>query len=132
MSLLQIGIRALENGMLPDAFTRVAIRRLCRLRLIQSQTAAENPGDIPLKAFQDSLSEGPIAPLPEKANEQHYELPPEFFTSVLGPRRKYSCCYFPDPHSTLAEAEDASLAITCERAQIENGQRILELGCGWG
>ena len=132
MSLLRIGINALENGWMPDAITRVAIRRLCRQRLIQSQVAAENPKDPSQTAFQSSLSEGPIAPLPEKANEQHYEVPPEFFELVLGPRKKYSCCFFSDSSSTLAGAEDESLAITCQRAQIEDGQRILELGCGWG
>ena len=70
--------------------------------------------------------------VPEKANEQHYEVPAEFFQFVLGRRRKYSCCYWPDESTTLDEAEDASLEVTCERAEIEDGMRVLDLGCGWG
>ena len=75
---------------------------------------------------------GPIAPLPEKANEQHYELPPEFFTAVLGPHRKYSSCFWRTETASLAEAEAAALDITCERADLSDGQDILELGCDWG
>ena len=78
------------------------------------------------------MRSGPIALVPEKANEQHYELPPEFFAAVLGPRRKYSCCYWPNASSSLAEAEETALALTCEQAQLEDGQDVLELGCGWG
>jgi cyclopropane-fatty-acyl-phospholipid synthase len=66
------------------------------------------------------------------ANQQHYELPPEFFAAILGPRRKYSCCYFTSDNSTLAEAEEEALAATCQRAELADGQEILELGCGWG
>jgi cyclopropane-fatty-acyl-phospholipid synthase len=70
--------------------------------------------------------------LPHKANEQHYELPPEFFAHALGPHRKYSCCHWGPGVANLADAEEQALAITCERAQLADGQRILELGCGWG
>jgi cyclopropane-fatty-acyl-phospholipid synthase len=37
---------------------------------------------------------------------QHYEVPAGFFVRVLGPRLKYSCCYWPHPETTLAEAEE--------------------------
>jgi cyclopropane-fatty-acyl-phospholipid synthase len=73
-----------------------------------------------------------VAPVPERANEQHYELPAAFFEQVLGPRRKYSCCWWPEGTADLAAAEAAALAETCRRAEIADGQRILELGCGWG
>jgi cyclopropane-fatty-acyl-phospholipid synthase len=82
--------------------------------------------------FVAMMDASPIAPLPEKANEQHYELPAEFFVEVLGPRRKYSSCFWGDGIQTLERAESESLAITCERAGIADGMRILELGCGWG
>ena len=59
-------------------------------------------------------------------------MPPAFFELVLGPRLKYSSCYWPAGVETLADAEEAMLALTCERARIEDGQRILDLGCGWG
>lgn len=126
MNTLSWGIEAVERGWIPDVWTRAAIRRLCRERLHTDPDAQQRT------EFLESLRSGPIAPLPEKANEQHYELPPEFFGFVLGPRRKYSCCYFADRDTTLAEAEEAALAVTCERAQLADGQTVLELGCGWG
>lgn len=132
MSVMEMGIEAVERGLVPDPVTRVAIRRLCRNRLRQSQKEREGQLASSRAAFLDSMHSGPIAPVPEKANEQHYELPPEFFAAVLGPRRKYSSCYFADASTTLAEAEDDALAVTCQRAEIADGQVILELGCGWG
>jgi len=74
----------------------------------------------------------PIAPLPELANAQHYEVPAAFFAAVLGPQRKYSCCHWPEGVDDLAEAEASALALTCERAELADRQDILELGCGWG
>jgi cyclopropane-fatty-acyl-phospholipid synthase len=74
----------------------------------------------------------PIAREVEKANEQHYEVSPEFFRLALGPRLKYSSCIWPRGVDTLAEAEDAMLELTCARAEIEDGMTILDLGCGWG
>lgn len=126
MGLMQLGIAAVEAGVTPDALTRGAIRALCRKR--KQELAAARP----CLPFLESLQRGPIARSPEQANRQHYELPAEFFRRMLGPRRKYSCCYFRDPRATLAEAEDEALRITAHRAQLADGQAILELGCGWG
>ena len=78
------------------------------------------------------MRSSPIALVPDLANEQHYEVPAEFFSEVLGRHRKYSCCYWADGAQNIAEAEAAALKITCERAQIANGQAVLDLGCGWG
>jgi cyclopropane-fatty-acyl-phospholipid synthase len=131
MNLLSIGIAAVERGLVPDGLTRLAIRRLCRQRLRAIDVASpQHSAD--RAAFLASLQEGPIAPVPEKANEQHYELPADFFALMLGPRLKYSCCYWPDLDSSLAEAEEAALDLTCRRAGLQDGQDILELGCGWG
>jgi cyclopropane-fatty-acyl-phospholipid synthase len=107
------------------------IRRLCRERLARTrdEIARATPHRL---AFVDSLRNGPIAPLPEKANAQHYELPPEFFAEVLGPNRKYSCCHFDTPDTTLEMAEESALAKTCQNADLKDGLDILELGCGWG
>src|SRR5690606_20371392 len=82
--------------------------------------------------FARRMRQGPVAPVPEKANEQHYELPPAFFRSALGPRLKYSCCHWGPGVETLEQAEVEALRITCERAGLANGQDVLELGCGWG
>ncbi|MFG0336029.1 MAG: SAM-dependent methyltransferase, partial [Maioricimonas sp. JB049] len=74
----------------------------------------------------------PIAPDSERANEQHYDVPAEFFALALGPHHKYSCCHWGDGIETLEQAEASSLTITCERAELADGMKILELGCGWG
>jgi len=77
-------------------------------------------------------SQGPIAINMQEANDQHYEVPPAFFQKVLGPNLKYSCCWFDNPQQSLEAAERGMLQLTCERADLRNGQAILELGCGWG
>jgi cyclopropane-fatty-acyl-phospholipid synthase len=132
MNLLRWGIEAVESGRLPDAVTRRAVRRLCRRRLREETIDRADPRSTRQARFLESLRHGPIAPLPEKANEQHYDLPPEFFAEILGPRRKYSCCHFAGENTSLAEAEEDALAITAARAELADGQDVLELGCGWG
>lgn len=127
MGILTLGIEAVERGLVPDRLTRTVIRRLCAQRLAeeQSRTATQDRNT-------DWLRSGPIALATEQANEQHYELPAEFFEQVLGPRRKYSCCHFPSADATLEQAEVEALQRSCEFAQLHDGQEILELGCGWG
>lgn len=132
MNFTQLGIEAIEKGLVPDVLTRMAIRRLCRERLRKSRQAHCALTDSSRAAFFESMRSGPVALVPKIANQQHYESPPEFFAAVLGPRRKYSCCYFPSDSTRLPEAEEAALALTCERADIADGQQILELGSGWG
>jgi cyclopropane-fatty-acyl-phospholipid synthase len=78
------------------------------------------------------LKASPIAINTSDANEQHYEVPTEFFTHVLGPNMKYSSCYYESPTESLESAERRMLALTCERARLADGDKILELGCGWG
>ena len=85
-----------------------------------------------LKGFIDDMKKAPIALKTDTANNQHYEVPTDFFKLILGPRLKYSCCFFPGETNNLKQAEDEMLRLTCQRAKIENGQTILELGCGWG
>ena len=114
-----------EHGLLPDRMLRWGIRRLIRERL-------ENQQDSAGAAFEESLREGPVALVPEKANEQHYEVPAQFFRLALGSHLKYSSAYWPEGTSTLDQAEAAMLELYGQRAELEDGQRILELGCGWG
>jgi cyclopropane-fatty-acyl-phospholipid synthase len=120
--------RLIESGRVPDPLLRLGIRRNCKARLRRERRR----GDAARRAFVERLRHTAIAEQPEKANEQHYEVPPEFFRLVLGPRLKYSACLWSPGTSTLAEAEDAMLALTCERAGIEDGMTLLDLGCGWG
>ena len=121
-----------EQGLVPDTVIRSAIRRLLRARI--AELRADQPETVAdtTARFAAAMDRAPIALLPEKANEQHYEVPPEFFALALGPHRKYSCCHFGADVDDLADAEAQALSITCERAGLADGQRILELGCGWG
>jgi cyclopropane-fatty-acyl-phospholipid synthase len=119
-----------ERRMLPDWLVRFGIRRLLATRLRQESPLATNSET--LSEFAKQLKREPVAILTEKANEQHYEVPADFFQCVLGPRLKYSCCWYPDELTDLATAEEQMLRLTCERAEIEDGMRILDLGCGWG
>ena len=78
------------------------------------------------------MSTGPIAEKVEAANDQHYEVPPGFFKLILGPRLKYSSCIWTGEGDTLERAEERMLELTCQRAGIEDGMEVLDLGCGWG
>jgi cyclopropane-fatty-acyl-phospholipid synthase len=109
---------------IPEPVLRWGIRRLLAMRLWQESHRAR-----PIDA---ELSQGPIALVPEAANRQHYELPAAFFEQVLGTHMKYSGAYWSEGVATLDEAEAAMLELSCSRAQLADGQRILELGCGWG
>lgn len=126
--MLDLGIALMERGLVPDAVLRAGIRRLCRERL-QSLAPRTELDEIGHAA---ALASAPVAVHAREANEQHYELPPAFFEKVLGPHRKYSSCFWPGDCASLEEAERLSLEATVERAELADGQRILELGCGWG
>ena len=109
--------RVLETGRVPDPVLRAGIRAVCATRLRRESRRAPGFKD----AFVECLRRSPIAEQVEKANEQHYEVPAEFFRLVLRPRLKYSACRWPDGVQSLAQAEEAMLARTCERAGIEDG-----------
>ncbi len=126
-SIIAGAIRTVESVTLPDSVLRFAVQSL-----IGTRARSQEPSDIIDRAFADDMKRRAIALHTEAANEQHYELPEEFFGLTLGPQRKYSCCYYETGNETLGEAENAALAITAERAGLADGQRILELGCGWG
>lgn len=124
--------RLLDRGMVPDPLLRVGIRRRLRDRLRHEERGGVDAVSARFRALVAELSRAPVAIHTREANTQHYELPPEFFQICLGPRLKYSSGYWPDGVESLAQAEEAMLRLTCERAAIENGLNILELGCGWG
>lgn len=121
-----------ESGFVPDFAIRAAIRRLLRERLREEDRGSEEANRAKLLAFIDEMKRSPIALRTDSTNAQHYEVPAAFFESVLGPRLKYSSAFYPEPCASLGEAEEAMLRLTCERAELADGQDILELGCGWG
>ncbi|MHB8469746.1 MAG: SAM-dependent methyltransferase [Gaiellaceae bacterium] len=122
----QVVDRVIASGAVPEPLLRAGIRASCATRLRRERRLDRK------EAFIASLGAAPIALQVAKPNEQHYEVPPAFFRLVLGPRLKYSSCYWPAGVETLAAAEEAMLALTCERAGVEDGMAILDLGCGWG
>jgi cyclopropane-fatty-acyl-phospholipid synthase len=124
-----LGISLAEGGLLPDALIRLGIRRLLKARL-ELESRRHAGGD--MESWITGLEKGPLALVPHKANQQHYEVPPEFFRAMLGPNLKYSSCIYPQGNESLDQAEQAMLALTAERAGITDGMRVLELGCGWG
>ncbi len=120
------------RGLLPTPFLRQGIRRRLRRRLEELEAGGPAAAAARTQALYAARRGAPVATDVEAANAQHYELPPTFFEQVLGPRRKYSACLWDPPVASLAEAETAMLDLTIERARIGPGQRVLDLGCGWG
>jgi cyclopropane-fatty-acyl-phospholipid synthase len=121
-----------ERGLLPDRLIRVGMRQLMRRRLLDE---ASEDGELRSQRFNRFLAElraSPIAIETGAANEQHYEVPAEFFHRHLGPRLKYSCALYPTGSEPLAQAEELMFRLYAERAGLVDGQRMLDLGCGWG
>lgn len=121
----------LKKGLLPDPVIRKGINTLLGQRLKEEKGHGVEHADRKRQALIEELKKSPIAVETDAANDQHYQVPTEFYLYCLGPHLKYSCCLF-EPGDTLAQAEERMLELTCERADLKDGQDILELGCGWG
>ncbi len=120
-----------ERDLVPDWILRAGIRRLIAQRLRDEDKGIPEKQQAHLMSYVEQLKASPIAVHTPTANQQHYEVPAEFFAAVLGSHRKYSCCYWQEGDS-LDAAERRMLDLTAQRAQIEDGHSILDLGCGWG
>lgn len=127
--MIKTAIELMERGYVPDWLIRTGIRHLLGKRLREQHSDEPQAA---VAALAETLRASPIALHTADANAQHYEVPAAFFQHIMGPHLKYSSCYWPPGVETLADAEAAMLALTCERAELEDGQAILELGCGWG
>ena len=121
-----------ERGLLPDALLRLGIRRQCEQRLREELAGGQQAQSLRFAERIAGLSHSAVALHVEAANRQHYEVPAAFFHHCLGKRLKYSSCYYATGNESLDEAEEAMLALYGERAELADGQHILELGCGWG
>jgi cyclopropane-fatty-acyl-phospholipid synthase len=128
MSVASLMTHMAERAPVPDALTRAAIG----VFVDRARRALADGGADADRAFAAQMALRPIAEHADDANAQHYEVPSEFFRLVLGPRLKYSSAFYSADATTLAMAEDLALAKTCAHAALADGQRILELGCGWG
>lgn len=121
-----------ERGLLPDCLIAAGIRALLRRRLRSLYVGGIQAAGEREAALVASLKKSPIAVQTEAANEQHYEVPADFFLSALGRNLKYSSCFYKSASAPLEDAEEAMLSLCVERAEVKDGMRILELGCGWG
>ena len=117
---------------LTDPLLRAGIRVACRRRLARVGRGGVEAQQARQESWLEELRASPVAIETLAANRQHYEVAPELFRLILGPRLKYSCCLWSDGVGSLAEAEEAMLALSCRRAGVEDGMEILDLGCGWG
>lgn len=122
----------LSTGFIPDALIRTGIRQRLSATLAPFEKLNCEDRQARLMAHVEELKQSPVAIATDEANEQHYELPTQFFQRVLGSHLKYSSGYWDAGVTDIDESEARMLALTCERAGLEDGQRILELGCGWG
>jgi len=122
----------LARGLVPDSLVRSGIRHLLKAKLREEGRGDVEAKDARFEAFRRGLDVSPIAINTADANEQHYQVPTDFYLNVLGPRLKYSSGYWATATTTFAESEEAMLELTCQRAELKDGQKILELGCGWG
>lgn len=125
-------IELAEGGFVPDAIIRMTMRRLLSDRLKEERVDDLEMSQRRLMDFIKRMRQSPIAVETAAANRQHYEVPAAFHRLCMGHRMKYSSCLFTTGNETLDQAEDAMLALTCERAGLVDGQEILEIGCGWG
>lgn len=119
----------LSKNIVPEFAIRTGIRKLLKDRL--KEITPSSSGFDPEIEFIKIMDSSPVAIKTQEANEQHYEVPSKFYEYVLGKNLKYSCAYF-DANESLSVAEEKMLELTCKRAELKDGQKILELGCGWG
>ena len=130
--LIHLVLTLVEHGLCPDVAVRRGIQHLLEHRLREIGSDDARTAALKEMHFIEQMRQAPIAVAPEKANDQHYEVPVEFFLQVLGPHLKYSSAFWPAEATTLAQAEAAGLRESCLHADLMDGQTILELGCGWG
>ena len=122
----------LEKNILPDWLIRIGIRRLLEQRLREEKKGNIYEQQAHLMELIDFLKSSPIAVNTHDANKQHYEIPAAFFKYVMGRHMKYSSGYWRNDSVSIDQSEEEMLELTADRAELEDGMNILELGCGWG
>ena len=130
--MIQAIIKMMEAGTLPDSVIRAGIRKLCKQRLEEEHINDIEAQSEQYQKFLGELKQSQIAIKTDKANEQHYEVPSEFYLKSLGKHLKYSGCLWQEGTPNLDQAEKEMLELYTQRGEFCDGQKILELGCGWG
>ena len=121
-----------EANYFPDWLIRIGIRALLASRLESLPTEDCEEQQKLARSFIKELKSLPIAVQTKEANEQHYEVPTEYYDLVLGKRKKYSACIYDREDTTLDESEQLAFEMVCKRAEIKDGMKVGDLGCGWG
>lgn len=122
----------IEKNKIPDFLIRWGIRILLKQRLKDENKGTTELQQEHLMKLIAELKSSPIAINTSEANEQHYEVPTEFYQYCLGKHLKYSSGYWKNGVTDIDTSERDMLELTCQRADLANGQDVLELGCGWG
>ena len=124
--------KLIEANKVPDFLLRRGIRKLLAQRLADEDKGGVEAQQVHLMALIDQLKTSPIAVNTAEANVQHYEVPTQFYQYCLGKNLKYSSGYWNEGVNDIDTSEDDMLELTCQRAELKDGQQVLELGCGWG
>ncbi|KAK5134926.1 hypothetical protein LTR08_006017 [Meristemomyces frigidus] len=132
MNYDQLVETVLDGGYLPEFLIRRGIRAQLRDRINIIKTTSLAEGYATKMKYVELLRARPIAIETAAANEQHYEVGTGVLSACLGPRMKYSCCLYPKGTETLAQAEMAMLESYVGKAQLKDGMKVFDLGCGWG
>jgi cyclopropane-fatty-acyl-phospholipid synthase len=115
-----------------------ALRDPATYRLARSALALAGPGLPPAPPPEEVRRRTGIAHTRRRdksAIAHHYDVGNDFYGLVLGPSMVYSCAVWPDSgpqDATLEEAQDAKLDLVCRKLGLHEGQRLLDVGCGWG
>jgi cyclopropane-fatty-acyl-phospholipid synthase len=121
-----------EKDIVPDSIIRIGIRKLLKQRLKDEDKGNPEAQQEHFMKLVEELKQSPVAVNTADANQQHYEVPADFYTHVLGRHLKYSSGYWKDGVTNIETSERDMLELTCQRAELKDGQKVLELGCGWG
>ena len=131
--LTDLAMPIVYMGLVPDFLLRLGIRyRLSHLLIDLRATDVEDEIETKMKTIEGLKTNPTIAIATDEANEQHYEVPAKFYDLCLGPRKKYSSGLWPDRKTTFEESEEIMLDLYCKRAGVQDGMKIVDLGCGWG
>lgn len=121
-----------ERRRLPDALIRLGMRRRMARRLRSENRGDDDAIAARQRKFVEELDDSPISVDLRSAIHRRYDVPAAFFKLHLGARMKDSSCLYATGRESLDGAEQAMFGAYADRAGLEDGQRILDLGCRWG